>query len=59
MNSLATYPYQQVPDTALEGTPGETGVHLNLITCSGGWIYDSTLGMTYDHRLVVYTTLQS
>jgi sortase A len=65
VDSLASYPYQAVPDSALEGlpaqagTPGETGAHLNLITCTGKWVYDSTEGMTYDHRLVVYTTLES
>jgi sortase (surface protein transpeptidase) len=57
VNSLSTYPYQSVPASALESAPGDTGAHLNLITCAGGWIYDPVEGMTYDHRLVVYTTL--
>jgi sortase (surface protein transpeptidase) len=59
VNSLTSYPYQAVPDSALEGTPGEQGSHLNLITCTGKWVYDSTEGMTYNQRLVVSATLQS
>lgn len=59
VDRVESYPYQAVPSEALTGSLGDTEAHLNLITCTGKWVYDSSMGMTYDHRLVVYTTLET
>lgn len=53
---VATYPYDSLPASIFTA---DDAARLNLITCTGGWIYSNTEGMTYDHRLVVYTVLKS
>ena len=51
---IETYPYKNVP---LQTVFAQTdAARLNLVTCEGVWVPN---GKTYDHRLVVYTELQS
>lgn len=55
VESLASYPYDRVPQEALSSV----GLRrLVLITCGGRWIYDKSQGMTYDHRLIVTAVLE-
>lgn len=53
VNDIETYPYQSVPAQALFNRSDKA--HLNLITCAGTWVPGGA--DTYDHRLVIYTTL--
>lgn len=46
------YSYDNVPVNEL--FTKTDGVYLNLVTCSGTWLFKQR---TYDHRLVVYTQL--
>ncbi len=52
VSDIELYPYQDVP-TELLFAAADTA-RLNLITCDGTWVPG---GDTYDHRLVIYTTL--
>jgi sortase A len=52
VTKVATYALKDVP--AQELFSGTDGRHLNLITCAGALTPDHS---TYDHRLVVYATL--
>jgi LPXTG-site transpeptidase (sortase) family protein len=52
VTDVETYPLASVPVDALFGRTD--GSHLNLITCAGNLTSDRS---TYDHRLIVYTTL--
>ena len=55
VSDIQTYPHDQVPvDQIFISNDG--AAHLNLITCEGTWVTGQD---TYDHRLVVYTTLVS
>jgi LPXTG-site transpeptidase (sortase) family protein len=56
VDSLKIYPYESVPSTIFTANDA---AHLNLITCEGDGIRTGSEGFTYDHRLVVYTTLVS
>ncbi len=51
VTDIENYPYTQVPEDIFTKTGGS---YLNLITCAGVWLQQER---TYDHRLVVYTTL--
>lgn len=53
VTDIQNYPYDAVPDEKIFNA--QDGQHLNLITCEGAWVAGQK---TYDHRLVVYTTLQ-
>jgi sortase (surface protein transpeptidase) len=54
VSDIESYPYHDVPtDKIFNPTDAQ---RLNLITCEGAWVSG---GRTYDHRLVVYTTLVS
>lgn len=48
-----SYPWNQLPLTAIFGTPGPAT--LNLITCSGAWDRNSR---NYTQRMVVYSKLE-
>jgi sortase A len=53
VTDVELYPYQNVPtDKVFYSEDGAS--HLNLITCDGAWVSGQK---TYDHRLVVFTTL--
>ncbi len=54
VTDIELYPYQSVPTQKLFGERDEA--RLNLITCGGSWVNG---GDTYDHRLVIYSVLQS
>lgn len=54
VTDIATYPYQSAPTGLIFGETD--AARLNLITCEGTWVPG---GDTYDHRLVVFTELQS
>ena len=54
VNDIELYPYKNPPvDQIFNQSDTE---RLNLITCDGSWVQGDK---TYDHRLVVYTTLVS
>ena len=52
VSDIQIYPYNSVPTQTLFGQ--KDAARLNLITCEGTWVGGRD---TYDHRLVVYTTL--
>lgn len=53
VHDIENYPYQSVPTEQIFHS--QDGLqHLNLITCEGAWVKGDK---TYDHRLVVYSTL--
>jgi sortase (surface protein transpeptidase) len=52
VSDIKNYPFQSVPTDAVFNAVD--GQRLNLITCEGAWVAGQK---TYDHRLVVYTTL--
>ncbi len=52
--AIADYDYKSVPTNQLFNASDVP--RLNLITCDGAWVKGEK---TYDHRLVVYTTLTS
>jgi len=54
VTDIELYPYKSVPTDQIFN-PKDTE-RLNLITCDGSWVQGQR---TYDHRLVVYTTLMS
>lgn len=54
VTDVSTYALADVPVESLFGATD--GIHLNLITCAGKLTPDRS---TYDHRLIVYTTLVS
>ncbi|HUO56244.1 MAG TPA: class F sortase [Candidatus Paceibacterota bacterium] len=53
VSDIEVYPYQNVP-TSLLFSRNDTA-RLNLITCTGSWVPGGA--DTYDHRIVIYTTL--
>ena len=53
VTDIEDYSYTQVPGSFFTKTGG---IYLNLITCAGTWLPQAR---SYDHRLVVYTTLVS
>ncbi|MDE2212976.1 MAG: class F sortase [Patescibacteria group bacterium] len=54
VTDVQSYPYQSVPMGEI--LSANDAARLDLITCDGGWVAGQR---TYDHRLVVYTELQS
>ncbi|MDE1925425.1 MAG: class F sortase [Patescibacteria group bacterium] len=54
VTDVESYPYEAVPVGQVFDQADAK--RLNLITCEGSWVEG---GKTYDHRLVVYTTLVS
>jgi sortase A len=52
VSDIQNYPFQSVPNDKVFAA--KDAQRLNLITCEGAWIAGEK---TYDHRLVVYTTL--
>lgn len=52
VKDIKKYPYTAVPTEKVFNAQG--AAQLNLITCEGSWLPSAR---TYDHRLIVYTTL--
>jgi sortase A len=54
VEEVVVYPYRDVPLQKVFNR--DDTARLNLVTCEGAWIHGEK---TYDHRLVVYATLDS
>ncbi|MBX4191929.1 class F sortase [Candidatus Parcubacteria bacterium] len=54
VDEVATYDYHQVPTSRIFTEKGDP--RLVLITCEGEWVEGEK---TYDHRLVIYASLQA